>query len=309
MTELRRRAARSPKRIVFTEPGADRVLRAAARLGREGLAHPVLLGDPGELRARAARLGLSLARLAFVRPEARRDYLSLWHARWAPRGVREAEAAASLDSPLAFARVMVRAGDADAILAGPHARDNVLAALPGGRLRFFIVRARLVAEPSGMAAPSSGELAGIAIRAAAVAAFLKGSPPHVVFVAPGVQASLGRRARFSTAREEIEARTEEAIRTVRARADDLVVADRLEVDLRWVFDRSDADACGVLTHSGGGNARAWIGRLMDGSPVLGPVHTGPEGTWGEVSEGSDEEEIIDLAVLTALAAPRTGGSL
>ena len=62
MATLRERARIAPQRIVFPESGEENILRAARQVLDEGLAQPILLGEPGELAAgRASSACLSTA--------------------------------------------------------------------------------------------------------------------------------------------------------------------------------------------------------------------------------------------------------
>ncbi|MDX1534712.1 MAG: phosphate acyltransferase, partial [Thermoplasmata archaeon] len=58
MTVIFNKARSDPKRIVFPEGTHPKILRACQILAREGLAVPILLGDPGEIRKEMKRLRL-----------------------------------------------------------------------------------------------------------------------------------------------------------------------------------------------------------------------------------------------------------
>jgi hypothetical protein len=55
MERLRRTAKSRAQRIALAEPGDDRVVRAADRLAREGLARVQFIGPPDEVRATARK--------------------------------------------------------------------------------------------------------------------------------------------------------------------------------------------------------------------------------------------------------------
>ncbi len=99
LEKLFERARREPRRIVLPEVGDERILEAARKLKDEGLAEPILPLDPET----SPRLG-AYAELYPGNPKI------------AQRAVRK---------PLLHAGMMVKAGDADAMLAGvanPSAR-------------------------------------------------------------------------------------------------------------------------------------------------------------------------------------------
>ena len=111
MSGLIERARKLKKTIVFPEGNDPRVLEAAARLAREGVVKPVLLGQ-----ARAPPEGV-----AFVDPASSpsaRKYAALYYERRRAKGVTQVEAAAIAGRPLYFASLMVGAGDADGSVGG-----------------------------------------------------------------------------------------------------------------------------------------------------------------------------------------------
>src|SRR5689334_15370713 len=72
------KAQAKPKQVVFPEGDNDRILRAAHCLLEEGIAIPMLLGDPAIIRTRAAVLGLTLGEIKIVDPAVslvREDYV------------------------------------------------------------------------------------------------------------------------------------------------------------------------------------------------------------------------------------------
>ena len=63
------RAKSDIKTIVFPEGNEERTVRAAAILMKEGIAKPILLGDPEQIKALAAQLDVDIAEIAIVDPE------------------------------------------------------------------------------------------------------------------------------------------------------------------------------------------------------------------------------------------------
>ena len=60
MAALKDRARANVQRVVFPESGEENILKAARQAFDDGLALPILLGDPAELAAKAAEYGLAL---------------------------------------------------------------------------------------------------------------------------------------------------------------------------------------------------------------------------------------------------------
>ena len=119
MTALARRA---PKRVVLPEGTNDRVIRAAQKVVEEGVARPVLIGRPERVTARAVELGVDLKGVEIVDPAqedaTRESYARALFQRRLRKGVTLAEAQERMLRPTVFGGMMVREGDADAMVAG-----------------------------------------------------------------------------------------------------------------------------------------------------------------------------------------------
>ncbi len=105
--------------VVLPEGGDARVLRAARRLVDEGIATPVLLGARAELVAVAGRVGVSLDGIDTVDPETSEKLDTYAQAYAAGRDKVDAKVARRLlRKPLYHGALMVRTGDAAAMVAG-----------------------------------------------------------------------------------------------------------------------------------------------------------------------------------------------
>ena len=62
-------ARRSCKRLVLPEGHDERIVRAARRLKDDGIACPILLGSPDELRTVAQRAGVTLDGITVIDPK------------------------------------------------------------------------------------------------------------------------------------------------------------------------------------------------------------------------------------------------
>ena len=122
MRDMMNRARRSPRRIVYPEGEHERIIRAAALVVEEGIAHPVLLGQPERIRRRAAELGISLEGVELVEQadfEARGErYAQEFYRLRQRKGVTLAEARDRMRQPIYFGCMMVNGGDADGLVAG-----------------------------------------------------------------------------------------------------------------------------------------------------------------------------------------------
>jgi len=64
------RARSAPRRIALSEGEDTRVLQAASRAAREGVARPIVVGAATAIREAAAREGVDLAGVEIVDPQA-----------------------------------------------------------------------------------------------------------------------------------------------------------------------------------------------------------------------------------------------
>ena len=120
-------AKRAPKRVVYAEGEDERVLRAAQAALDEGLARPVLVGRTVIIAARIVKLGLRLklgenCEGVNILDDPRYRETSLDYYQLARRkGVSKAQAQEEIRSrPTLVGAMLVRRGDADAMLCGTH---------------------------------------------------------------------------------------------------------------------------------------------------------------------------------------------
>jgi malate dehydrogenase (oxaloacetate-decarboxylating)(NADP+) len=115
-------AKNSPRRIVFPEGEAEKILRAAQIVTDEGLAQPVLIGNPDRIVGRARAMGLSLRDITIIDPPRSPELDGYVETFWKMRdrkGVTEADAKRILSrSRTYFGMMMLYAGDADGLVSG-----------------------------------------------------------------------------------------------------------------------------------------------------------------------------------------------
>ena len=122
-------AKADPKRVVYAAGGHDGVLRAAQQAIDEKIAHPILIGRPFRIEEKIEQLSLRLRigeNVTAIDP-ARYDgyeaYWRLYHELMGRRGASPATARTVMRTQAtAIASMMVRCGDADALIAGPVTR-------------------------------------------------------------------------------------------------------------------------------------------------------------------------------------------
>ncbi|MFC4727749.1 NADP-dependent malic enzyme [Coralloluteibacterium thermophilus] len=119
------RARRDLKRVVYAEGEEETVLRAVQTVVDEKLARPILVGRPAVIESRIRRLGLRIrvgedVEVTNIDDDPRfNEYWQLYHQIMERRGVTPATAKAVVRSrATAIAALMVRRGEADALLCG-----------------------------------------------------------------------------------------------------------------------------------------------------------------------------------------------
>jgi phosphotransacetylase len=113
-----------PKRVVFTEGEDIRVIRAAARLVREEVVAPILLGNKEKIRALAAEHGVPLTFIHIIDPPQATDFKLFCQRvknmdRYRSNSIGQAEELVA--KPHYFGALMVQYGQADAIVGGNQA--------------------------------------------------------------------------------------------------------------------------------------------------------------------------------------------
>ena len=121
MRTIINRARKAPKRIVFPEGHAAKILYATRTIREERIGVPVLIGDPERIKARAAELSVGVDGVEIINPatsgwaESFVDELYRLRCR---KGVTMRDARRLVQDNHYFGLMMVRTGKADGLVAG-----------------------------------------------------------------------------------------------------------------------------------------------------------------------------------------------
>ena len=118
------KARKNPKRVVFAEAENQKILKTAQLVQDEGVAYPILLGDPKKIAQIALENGIDLEGMPIIDPkseeaeEKRALYGNLFFSKRQRKGFNYYESKKIMRDRLYFGCMMVETGEADAMISG-----------------------------------------------------------------------------------------------------------------------------------------------------------------------------------------------
>lgn len=316
----------SPKSIVLAEGDDIRVIEAAARATREGIANCILVGDPGTIGALADEAGISLEGIRIENPKSSTrtpDYArSLLDLR-AKKGMTIDQAQELVLDQLHFADLMVRAGDADGTIAGARytSGDCVRAALqiigvaPGINTvsSFFLMifeashhepkQAMLFADCALVVDPDAEQLADIALATTQSAQRLLERDPSVAMLSFSTNGS---------ADHPFVDKVRQATEIVRKKDPQLAVDGDIQLDAALVPSiverkmpdsktRGNANVL-IFPDLNAANIGYKIAQRLGSAIAIGPIMQGLNHPANDLSRGCSTEDIYYMIAMTAVQA-------
>jgi malate dehydrogenase (oxaloacetate-decarboxylating)(NADP+) len=323
MRGLSGRAQQSPQRIVFPEGDDPRILKAARILADDGIAEPILLGDPDAIRRQADDADVTLEEISLANPRSSTHLDGFAQELWERRrrkGITLREARDRVRDPMYHALLMLRAGQADAVVAGvdmyyPDAMRpalEVIGAEPGRRhvsgiyMMVLPQQTFFFADCTVNIDPDAETLAEIASAAAQFVRRL-GIEPRVALLSF---------SNFGSVRHPAADKVQRAVALLQEREPALQADGEMQADTA-VVERILMKSYPFSKLKGAANVlifpnldAANIGyKLLDrigGAEAIGPILVGMAQPVHVLQRGSDVNDIVNMAVIAAVDAQEHG---
>jgi len=313
-----------PKKIVFPEGEAPKIVRAAKILADEGICQPVLLGNEKIIAALLEEHEVTPDMVEVVDPlkDGRAEDYSqkLFEMRWR-HGVTELGACKLLRDPVYFGNMMVHSEDADGLIAGlNHSYPETIRpalqihkTLPGVHkaagvyLLLFEDRMLFIADTTVNHDPSSEDLAEIAGMASRVARIYFEVEPRIAMLSY---------SNFGSNTDSRSEKVREAVAIAKERWPQLVIEGEMQADTavepslareNFPLSRIHGDAnilvCPDLESANIAYKLLWrLGKVE----AIGPILTGIGAPVHVLQRGVGVDDIVNMAALCVRKAQRYG---
>jgi malate dehydrogenase (oxaloacetate-decarboxylating)(NADP+) len=314
------KAQAQPMRVVFSEGEEPKIIRAAVRIHQEGIGLPILLGRETAVRKAMSDMHLACP-IDVIDPassDARERYATTLYELRQRKGTTLREARTRLHQPNYFGAMMVRAGDADAFVAGLtyHYPDvirpalEVIGPMPGicRVAGMYVVvtaegRAVILADPTVNIDPGSEELATIAIMAADRAAAEFDMRPRVALLSF---------SNFGSTRHARSDKVATATALVKSRRPDLMVDGEMMADvaLHPTLRRDDYPFSSLVGEANvlifpsleAANVAYKLLQQLGRAVTIGPILMGMDRSVHVLSRGAEVTDIVNVAAIAVVDA-------
>ena len=327
LEQIRENAKKANKRIVLPEGEEERTLKAAETILGEGIAQLLLIGNAETIKAEAEKFGLKhISKATIVDTKTydkKQQYAEIMAEIRKAKGMTVEKALKQLDSPYYLGTLMIKAGDADGMVAGAicSTADTIRPALqyiktaPGVSTvsgAFVVVVPNknygqdgvfVFADCAVTIDPTAQQLADIAVISAKTAKALANIDPKVAMLSFSTKGS---------AQHEVVDKVVEATKLAKEAAPDLDIDGELQADAALVQKVADLKAPGsnvagkanvlVFPSLEAGNIGYKLVQRLAGADAVGPILQGMATPVNDLSRGCYVEDIVNMVAITALQA-------
>ena len=313
------RAAQDPRRVVFPEGEDARIIRAARQVADEGIAEPILLGDPGAIAREADMIRHSLEGIEVIDPETSPEferYAAHLFERRRHKGMTLDQARRRLHNANYFGSVMVALGDADALVSGVDQQypDTIRPALEvigahpkvglvsGLYMLIFEHHLIFLGDTTVVIEPTAEQLAQIGSSAAWLLRSF-GLEPRVAMLSF---------SNFGSVPHPEAARVARATALLRERDPSLMVDGEMQADLavdpqklRAMFPASTLKGGAnvlIFPNLSAGNTAYKLLRGLGGATAVGPILVGMSRPVHVLETGCDVPSIVNMAAVAVVDA-------
>jgi phosphate acetyltransferase len=324
LDRIKENARKHNMRIVLPEGYEERNIKAADEAIKDGLARIILIGDPEQIKAHAAKLSLkNISKAKIINPlshEKKDHYIDMMVELRKSKGMTREEASRLIEDPLYLGVLMIKNGDADGEVSGAdHSTGDVL------RPAFHYVKTApgisvvsgafimicpdksfgengviIFADGAVHPNPNEKELAEIAIASAKTAKDIAGFEPRVAMLSFSTKGS---------AKNELVDKVVNATRIAKEMAPDLQIDGELQADAALVEAIGKSKAPGspiagkanvlVFPDLNAGNIAYKLVQRLAHAEAIGPVLQGMAAPINDLSRGCSVSDIVSMIAITS----------